>query len=77
MAKMGCTVLQGDIEAIVMSTGRNTALGKTAELLTLEKGGSALQREMLVVLVSLIGASCVACLMARAQDTAPALRPLA
>lgn len=57
MAKMGCTVIQGDIEAIVVATGRNTALGKTAELLTLEKGGSALQGEMLTVLIALVGAA--------------------
>lgn len=65
MAKMGCTVLQGDIEAIVVATGRNTALGKTAELLTLEKGGSVLQGEMLTVLLALVGAAGVVSLAVR------------
>jgi magnesium-transporting ATPase (P-type) len=59
--KMGSTVVRGEVEATVISTGRNTFFGKTADLLNVHKGMNHLQRMLLHIIIILTVVSVLLC----------------
>ena len=53
VAKMGSTVVRGEVEATVAATGADTFFGKTASLLNSEKGMGHLQKMLLGIVSGL------------------------
>ena len=61
-AKMGSTVVRGEVEATVEFTGVNTFFGKTASLLQSKPEASHLQKILMSIMFVLVGLSLVLCL---------------
>ncbi|CAG9466903.1 unnamed protein product [Pedinophyceae sp. YPF-701] len=63
-AKMGSTVVRGEVEATVEFTGGNTFFGKTATLIQGVEGLGNLQKLLLKIMFILVGLSLVMCFTA-------------
>lgn len=61
LAKMGSTVVKGEVEATVQFTGKDTFFGKTAMLLSQQHELSNLQKMLLKIMVVLVSISLVLC----------------
>lgn len=61
-AKMGSTVVRGEVEATVEFTGSNTFFGKTASLLQGRLERSNIQKILIAIMLVLVGLSIVLCL---------------
>jgi H+-transporting ATPase len=61
-AKMGSTVVRGEVEGTVEFTGGNTFFGKTASLLQTKPESSHLQKILMTIMYVLVGLSLVLCL---------------
>lgn len=64
MAKMGGTVVRGEIHATVVLTGKNTFFGKTASMLGNSGGPSNLQKLLLKIIIILCIMAFILCLIA-------------
>eukprot|EP00961_Rhodomonas_salina_P056906 765012-Rhodomonas_salina.1 len=65
LSKMGSTVVRGEVEGTVQSTGANTFFGKTASMIqSAESTGGSLQKMLMQIMVILVSLSLVLCITA-------------
>jgi len=63
LCKMGSTVVRGEVEGTVQSTGANTFFGKTASMIqSAQSTGGSLQKMLLQIMVILVALSLVLCI---------------
>jgi len=61
MAKMGGTIARGEVDATVVLTGPNTFFGKTASMLTNDKGKNNMQKMLERIMIILVVLSITLC----------------
>eukprot|EP01099_Mayorella_cantabrigiensis_P007088 TRINITY_DN612_c0_g1_i2.p1 TRINITY_DN612_c0_g1~~TRINITY_DN612_c0_g1_i2.p1 ORF type:complete len:804 (-),score=236.41 TRINITY_DN612_c0_g1_i2:824-3076(-) len=61
MAKMGGTIARGEVEATVVLTGPNTFFGKTASMLSNDKGKNNMQKMLEKIMIILVVLSMTLC----------------